>query len=220
MYFDWKKDKLYFFWILGTTIGLVAGLISALFSSVAIYNLPLVGASKGLINFLSSAIAGLILGFCQGIALAKLLKHQELSINIRRLTIKWILATTIAFSLGGQVTSLWTNLDGTLTPQMLVFKLSLILFLIGLGQGIFMQWSIKKISQWLLTHILSILASILVGVFLFFLTISIGRGLSSGGLGVLVYAFLIAPLLISVSTGIIYGSITILFLPSILKNEI
>ncbi|BAT51569.1 hypothetical protein NOS3756_04950 [Nostoc sp. NIES-3756] len=219
MYFGEKKGKLYFPWILGTSIGLFAGLAAAILAIPVIYNVPFLDTNKGLINFLPSAIAGLFLGFGQGIALTKLLKKQGLSTNIRQLTIKWILATTIGFAIGGQVTSIWTNVDGNLTPQMLVFHLSLILFLIGLAQAIIMQWSIKKISQWLLAHILSILASVLVGVVLFFLIISIGGALSGGGLGVLIY-LLFAPIPISASTGLIYGYITILFLPNLLKNDI
>lgn len=219
MYIDWKKDKYFLFWVLGTTIGLVAGLIAGFLCSIVIYDFPPFRVSQGLINFFGSAIAGLVLGFCQGIPLAKLLKQKGLSSNTRRMTITWILATAIGFSIGGRVTSLWTHVDGTLSANMLIFKLFIIFILIGLAQGIMMKWSIKKISQWLLAYIISILASVLVGVFLYFVSTSLAVGLTGGGLGALAVVLIIAPLLISLSSGLIYGSITFFFLPSLLNNN-
>lgn len=216
MYIDSKKDKYFYFWVLGTSIGLVASLIAGFLFSIVIYD---VAALRGLINFFASAIAGLILGCCQGIPLAKILKQKGLFTNIRKITIQWILATTIGLSLGGRVTSLWTNLNGTLSPKMLVFQISIIFTLIALAQGIMMKWSIKKIFQWLLAHIISILASVLVGILLYFVLAALLVGLTGGGLGAVVLASITAPLLLSLSSGLIYGCVTFFFLPSLLKND-
>ncbi|HEY9800671.1 MAG TPA: hypothetical protein V6D25_09955 [Leptolyngbyaceae cyanobacterium] len=184
-----------------------------------------------MLNFFGSAIAGIVLGVCQGLPLEKILKQKALSNNISRISIKWIIATTIGFSLGGIVTNLWidylhgifTNLtnngDQILFGKMFLLKLFTILIFIGLAQGIMMKMSIKKISPWLKAHINSILASFLVGMFPYFILNALIAILPAGGIVTLGVIWIISPLTITLSTGLIYGCITFFSLPSLFNNN-
>lgn len=149
----------------------------------------------------------------------KLLKQKGSSRNIRQVIIKWILGTTIGFSVGGSITSLWINLIGSTSAQILIFQIALIIIFIGLGQGLIIKWSTKELFQWLLAHIISILASLLIGLLLYFLSISIGVSITGSGLGAIFFILIIAPLLIILSTGIIYGCVTLYCLSSFLDQN-
>jgi hypothetical protein len=206
MYKNLLRDKKFWFWVIGTTIGLSSGIIAALLSTYTLEYLSLLGA-----------ICGLFLGFAQGLFLAKLFNQRKFAIT-NHILVKWILATTFGMSIGGGITSL---LGRFISNRSVILTLGILLAIIPLSfaQGFVMEWQAKKIYRWLLANLLGVLSSGAVGVFVYFLSSSIVVGLTGGGFAALIVLLTVTTLSISLSTGFVYGGITGLFLLRLLNDS-
>ncbi|HYW18190.1 MAG TPA: hypothetical protein VE956_02575 [Nodularia sp. (in: cyanobacteria)] len=77
----------------------------------------------------------------------------------------------------------------------------------------------EKNYSWLLANFLGVLSSGAVGIFVYFLSVSIVVGIIGGGLAALVVLITVAGLSTSLSTGFVYGAITGLFLLRLLNDR-
>ncbi|MBD2359843.1 hypothetical protein H6G36_01280 [Anabaena minutissima FACHB-250] len=207
MYKNPLKDKKIWFWVIGNTIGLISGIIAAFFSST--YTLEYLS--------ISGATCGFFLGFAQGLFLPKLFNQRIFAIN-NHILVKWILATTFGMFIGGGITSLLGRFISN-PAVVLISGVFITIISLSFAQGLVMRWEMKKIYSWLFANLLGFLSSGTVGVLVYFLCTSIVVGLTGGGLGALFVLIPVAGLSISLSTGLIYGSITGLFLLRLLNDK-
>lgn len=204
MYKSAIREKKFWFWIIGTTFGLITGAFAAFLLTLEYLSL-------------TGAVCGLCLGFFQGLFLPKLLNKKILAVN-NYIFVKWILATTIGMSIGGGITSLFKNL---IYNQSLIIGLFIFITIIPLSitQGLVMDWQKNKIYIWLLANFCGVLASGLVGILLCFVSVAVAMAITGGGLGALFIFIMVATLSISLSSGLTFGGITGLFLLRLLNDR-
>jgi hypothetical protein len=204
MYKSAVKEKKFWFWIIGTTFGLISGFFAAFLLTLDYL-------------YLAGAICGLCLGFFQGLFLLKLLNKKIFAVN-NHILVKWILATTFGMSIGGGITNLFGNLTSN-PPLIIGLFIFITIIPLSIAQGLAMDWQKNKIYMWLFANFCGVLASGLFGVLLYFVSAEIAVAITGGGLGAIFIFIMVATLSISLSSGLTFGGITGLFLLRLLNDR-
>ncbi|WP_071190300.1 hypothetical protein [Trichormus sp. NMC-1] len=193
--------KFWWRWVLATTIGFFIGFFLGLFSSLLAINSSLSGIS----GFWGGALGGLCVGIAQKLVLRK------------KVSAKWILATTFGFSMGCGIGGLILVITSNAIMSPILGIASGIISL-SFAQALVMKWPREKTLNWLIATTIGVIVGAGIGALACILAAVTAEKIFIGGLETLIPILLSATVAGSMVSGFIYGGITGLFLIKLLPN--
>ncbi|MEA5574908.1 hypothetical protein [Anabaena sp. UHCC 0451] len=191
----------FWWWVFATTIGFVIGFFLGLFSSLLAINTSLSAIS----GFWGGGLGGL----CVGIAQKLVLRNQ--------VSAKWILATTVGFSIGCGIGGLILVITSNAIISSILGIVSGIISL-SFAQALTMEWQKNKTLKWLIANSIGVTVGAGTGALACILAGVIAQNIFRGGLETLIPVLVSATLAGSMVSGLTYSGITGLFLIKLLPK--
>ncbi|WP_016949234.1 hypothetical protein [Anabaena sp. PCC 7108] len=193
--------KFWWRWVLATTIGFSLGFFLGLFSSLLGINSSLSAIS----GFWGGALGGLCVGIAQKLVLRK------------KVSAKWILATTFGFSMGCGIGGLILVITSNAIMSPILGIASGIISL-SFAQALVMKWPREKTLNWLIATTIGVIVGAGIGTLACILAAVTAEKIFKGDLQTLIEILFSAAVAGSMVSGFIYGGISGLFLIKLLPN--